>query len=90
MNIMVTASRIRSILKNARTEKDAVAALKAHRIKYSFSTIGGVFHIRIPARSGALRVYRTACKTAPMMVVPATPVPYQFSRPTWPSWEVDA
>lgn len=90
MNILLTASRVRSVLKDARTEKDAVAALKAHRIRYSFSTVGGVFHIRIPARTGTLRVYRTACKSAPLTVAAETPVPYKFSRPVWPSWEVDA
>ena len=90
MNIMVTAQRVRAILKNARTEKDAVAALRAHRVRYSFSTVGGVFHIRIPARSGTLRVYRTASKTAPLIVAAAAPVPYQFFRPTLASWEVDA
>lgn len=90
MNIMVTTSRIRSILKGIRTEKDAAAALRAHRIRYSFSTEGGFTHIRIPYRAGSLRVYRTASKSAPLVVTAAAPAPYQFSRPVWPTWEVDA
>ena len=89
MNILLTSSRVRSVLKDARTEKDAVAALKAHRIKYSFSTIGGVFHILIPSRTGMIRVYRTASKSAPLAVTLVAPAPYQFARPIWPSWEVD-
>lgn len=90
MNIMITAPRIRYILKDIKTEKDAAAALRAHRIRYTFSTSGGIFHIHIPVRSGALRVYRTACKSAPLAVVAAVPAPYRFTRPAWPSWEVDA
>ena len=90
MKLLLTASRVRSVLGDARTEKDAANALRAHRIRYSFSTVGGVLHIRIPARSGTLRVYRTASRTAPLVVTMAAPVPYQYTRPVWPTWEVDA
>lgn len=90
MKITVTPARVRSILDGLHTEKEAAAALRAHRIRYTFSTVGGFLHLRIPARTGILRVYRTSCRTAPLVVAPAVPVPYQFTRPTWPSWEVDA
>lgn len=89
MKLLVTAPRIRSILKDARTEKDAAAALRAHRIRYTFCTDGGSFHIRIPSRSGMLRVYRVASRTAPFLVTMAPPAPYQYNRPVWPTWEVD-
>ena len=90
MKLLLTASRVRSVLADARTEKAAAEALRAHRIRYSYSTDGGILHIRIPARSGMLRVYRTASRTAPLVVTTAAPAPYQFTRPVWPSWEVDA
>lgn len=79
MKQFITAARVRAILANARTEKDAADILRAHHIKYGYSTSGGVLHIRIPARSGPLRVYRTACKSAPLVVAPAAPVPYFFA-----------
>ena len=90
MKLLLTADRVRSVLKDARTEKDAASALRAHRIRYTFSTTGGYLHIKVPIRSGSLRVYRTANKTAPLAVVAAAPAPYAFARPVWPSWEVDA
>lgn len=90
MKIMITSARIRSILDGLHTEKEAAAALRSHRIRYSYSTEGGYLHIRIPARSGAIRVYRTASRTAPLVIASAAPAPYQYTRPTWPSWEVDA
>lgn len=89
MNILVTAPRIRSILKDARTEKDAAEILRAHRIRYGYSTTGGILHIRIPVRSGSLRVYRTASKAAPLAVTMAAPAPAMFFNQIIPAWEVD-
>ena len=90
MKILITANRVRSILQGLHTEKEAAETLRLHRIRYSYSTEGGYMHIRIPARSGILRVYRTASRTAPLIIAPAVPAPYQYTRPSWPSWEVDA
>lgn len=68
MKILLTTDRVRSALADAKTEKDAALALRRHRIRYGFSTEGGYTHIRIPVRSGVVRVYRTASRTAPLTV----------------------
>ena len=86
---LVTLPRVRSILADAKNEQDAARALRARRVRYSFSTAGGVFHIRIPARTGTITVTRTASRTAPLRIVAAAPagsVPYPFPVPCW-SWD---
>ena len=85
MKQLVTASRIRSIIAGLHTEKDAAAALRQHRIRYTFSTEGGAFHIRIPSRSGCIRIIRLASRSAPLVVVPepATAQPLPFIVPAY-------
>lgn len=86
---LITPARIRFILGDARTEQDAARALRAHRVRYSFSTTGGYLHIRIPARTGTITVTRTASRTAPLRIAtaaPSGPVPYPFPVPCW-SWD---
>jgi hypothetical protein len=87
--LLVTVPRIRSILADARTEQDAMLALRQHRVRYSFSTAGGVFHIRIPARAGAVTVTRTASRSAPLRIAaaaPTGPAPYPYPVPRW-TWD---
>ena len=81
---LITVNRIRLILADAKTEKDAAEILRRHRIRYSFSTAGGVFHIRIPARSGPVTVTRTAARSAPLRVAAAaTYYPYPVPLFSW-------
>lgn len=75
--ILITAGRIRSILADAYTDADAVAALRRHRIRYSYSTEGGQLHIRIPSRSGVIAVYQAGRP----LTSAAVPVP--FHMPTY-------
>lgn len=79
-NIMLTPARVRSLVSGCRTEKDVESSLRSHGIRFSYDTTGGYLSIRIPARSGAVRVYRAASRSAPFLVssvppVPAYPVP---------------
>ena len=84
---LITPARIRYILAGSHNENDAAQALRLHRVKYSFSTAGGVLHIRIPARSGAVIVTRVASRTAPLRIEAAAPAgavyPYPVPRWTW-------
>lgn len=85
----ITAGRIRAILDGVSTEIDAALTLRRHRVRYSFSTAGGILHIRIPARTGIITVTRTASRSAPLAVsasVPAGPAPYPFPVPAW-TWD---
>ena len=81
MKQFITAARVRSVLAGAMTDRDAAAALRAHGIKFWYSTDGGLFHIRIPARSGIIRVYKTAARSAPLAITLAAPAPFWFRRP---------
>ena len=82
MKQFITAARVRAIIAGAYSEKAITDALRAHRVRYSFSTTGGYFHIAVPARSGTIRIYRTACKNAPFSVHTAHRAPFWYlSRP---------
>lgn len=83
MRQLITADRVRSVIAGAATEKDAADALRRHRIRFEYSTEGGALHIRIPCRSGCVRVVRTAYRPAPLRVVQASPVPYPYPLPRW-------
>ena len=80
MKCLVTIGRVRSVLDDVKTESDAALVLRRHRIRYSYSTEGGIFHIRIPARSGIITVTRTASRSAPLAIAaaPAVSAPFPF------------
>ena len=79
---IISARRIRRILSDAITDADAVDLLRSHRIRYGYSTAGGVLHILIPTRSGVLRVYRIE-ETAPAVITGPgrNPRPYWYKAP---------
>ena len=72
----VTAERIRSIIADCRTEADVVRSLRYHKIKYAFTTETGYMSIRIPCRKGAVRIYRTCSRSAPLRMISSSPLPY--------------
>lgn len=75
MKISITPARIRSILTSCRTEKDVEKAFRAHGIRYAYDTSAGFLAFRVPARSGSVRVYRAASRSAPFLVSSVPPVP---------------
>lgn len=74
MKMLLTAGRIRSAIAGARTEKDVENSLRAHKIRFSYDTSAGFLAFRIPARSGAVLVYRACSRSAPFAVRSAAPV----------------
>ena len=68
MKMLLTAGRIRSILTGARTEKDVEHILRAHRIRFSWTTSPGFLAARVPVRSGSVLIIRTASRSAPFSV----------------------
>lgn len=78
MKCLITIGRVRSVLDDVKTESDAALVLRRHRIRYSYSTEGGIFHIRIPSRSGIITVTRTASRSVPLAVssAPAGSAPF--------------
>ena len=73
MKLLITADRIRAIVADARTEKDIELSLRSHKVRYSYDTSAGFLAFRIPARSGAVLVYRTCSRSAPFQVRSAAP-----------------
>lgn len=68
MRILLTAARIRAMISGAMTEKDIELALRAHGVRYSYDTSAGYLAIRVPVRSGVVRIYRTASRSASWQV----------------------
>lgn len=75
--ILITSSRLRSILSECRTEADLQATLRYHRIKFKYDTTPGYLSLVIPTATGAVRVTKTASKTAPFAIGCTTPEPYE-------------
>ena len=73
MKMLLTPARIRSALDGARTEKDVELSLRAHKIRFSYDTRAGFLAFRVPARSGAILIYRTASRSAPFVVRAVAP-----------------
>lgn len=82
----LSVSRVRSVVGKCRTEIDLVAALRSHKIKYSFSTDHGFLQVRIPYRKGYIRIYRTCSRSAPFMVTTVPAVPCIVPVPVVHSW----
>ena len=76
MKMLLNADRIRSILDDCKTEPDIMRALRAHRIRYAFTTETGYMSIRIPYRKGIIRVFRTCSRSRPFIVRTETEAPY--------------
>ena len=74
--IIVTASRLRSILSDCRTEADVAETLRYHKVKFRYSTDLGFMSILVPCASGSVRVYRTSSKNAPIAMISIQPAPY--------------
>jgi len=60
--IGITSARVRAIVTDCTTEMEVAKTLRKHRIKYTFTTETGTLSIRIPCRTGAVRVYRTCSR----------------------------
>ena len=82
MKILITSSRIRSVLADSRTEKDITDSLRSHGIKYHYSTEGGYTHISVPVRSGSILIYRTVSRSAPIVIKFAP----SFRPRLWPAY----
>ena len=66
--IIITSERIRSIVSDCKTEQDIISALRSHKVKYSFTTETGYLSIRIPCKTGTIRIYRTCSRSNPFVI----------------------
>lgn len=85
MKMLLTADRIRSIIAGAINEKDIENALRAHKVRYSYTTAPGYLAIRVPVRSGAVLISRAPARSAPLRasMAPAPGYPFPLPRFTW-------
>ena len=74
--IIVTPSRVKSIVADCKTDADLIANLRYHRIKYAYTTETGFLSVVIPCSTGKLRVYKTASRSNPFRVAPVSPAPF--------------
>lgn len=76
--IVLTVERIRNMISDCYSENEIIFTLRKHKVKCSFSTDSGFFHIRIPCKKGFIRIYRTCSRSCPFLVssVPAVPLRY--------------
>jgi len=81
MKMLLTADRIRTVVADARTEKDIELSLRSHKIKFSYDTSAGFMAFRIPARSGTVLVYRTCNRSTPFAVRCSAPAVYPYTLP---------
>lgn len=72
----VTAERLRSIIAECKTEADVVRTLRSHRVRYYFTTETGYMSIKVPCRTGAVHIYRTCSRSAPLRMESSSPIPY--------------
>jgi len=75
MKLLITASRLRSAIADARTEKDIEMSLRAHKIRFSYDTRSGTLAFRVPTVTGTALIIRTASRSAPFRVLAAAPAP---------------
>ena len=73
MKLLLTTARLRSVIDDARTEKDLELSLRRHRIRFTWTTEPGYLAARVPLRSGPVLVYRTASRSAPFRIRSAAP-----------------
>lgn len=70
--IIITPNRIKAIIAECKTDADLVANLRHHKIRYRYTTESGFLSVVIPCRTGSIRVYRTASRSNPFRIVPAS------------------
>lgn len=79
--IRLTSERVESLIASAKTEKDLVALLRSHKIKYSFTTDTGTLTIRIPCKKGYIRIHKTRSASRPFTAAPVPPSPWNCTAP---------
>ena len=85
MKLLLSPARVRSIIAGAVTEKEIETALRAHKVRYSYTTAPGYLAIRVPVRSGAVLITRANSRSAPLRasMAPAPGYPFPLPRFTW-------
>ena len=57
-----TSKKIRALLADCCTEEDIIIAFRLHKIRYGFTTETGVLCIKVPTRTGSVRIFHSAAR----------------------------
>ena len=66
--ILPKTERIRSLVKDAKTEQEIIMIFRSHKIRYQFTTETGFLSIRVPCMKGCIRIFRTCSRSCPFVV----------------------
>ena len=76
MAIQLTADRVRSMISGCRSDQQVLSVLKKHKVSYKQAPFseGYMLNLRIPCRTGVIRIYRCCSRRSPYVVQLLTPV----------------
>lgn len=72
--IILTPNRLKTIVSECKTDADLAASLRHHKIRHRYTTESGFLSVVVPCSTGSVRIYRTASRSNPFRVIPASPV----------------
>lgn len=90
---IITSQKIRAIVADCKTDSAILQALRRHAIRFSIDTYTNYFNVKIPAKTGTIRIYNAGSRKKPLYTVQTqTPVTLTYSGiPTYcPSLPHDA
>lgn len=77
--IIITPNRIKALVSNCKTDVDLTAILRSHKVRFWYTTETGFLSVVVPCSTGKVRIYRTASKSNPFRVAPATPALFYYN-----------
>ena len=87
---IVTPRKIRAIVADCKTDSAILQALRRHAIRFTVDTYTSYFNVKIPAKTGTIRIYNAGTRKKPLYTVQTqTPVKLTYSgiptyRPSLP------
>ena len=82
---IVTSRKIRAIVADCKTDSAVLQALRRHAIRFSIDAYTNYFNVKIPAKTGTIRIYNAGSRKKPLYIVQTlTPVKLTYSSiPTY-------
>lgn len=87
---IVTSRKIRAIVADCKTDAAILQALRRHNIRFNLDAYTNYFNVKIPAKTGTIRIYNAGTRKKPLYIVQTqTPVKLTYSgvptyRPSLP------
>jgi len=87
---IVTSRKIRAIVADCKTDGAVLQALRRHAVRFNVDTLTSYFNVKIPAKTGTIRIYNAGSRKKPLYIVQTqAPVKLTYSgvptyRPSLP------